>query len=214
MDDGAILHEVSHNLQNELQLERVVPLAILRRLRGGGVPDGVGRVWARWNREIFGDMLGVMLGGEAFVSSLMDVIGRARRRPWPTPPMPCTRRRTRTFLSCELLARLGFPERAEAFRRAWRRLYPSLEGTTILGRPRHLAPRGAAGRRGGLLHPFPLAGNKALREVLFFEPRHQLMIEEAADRLAKGVDPGVVPARPLIGAVRTALDRRLHPPTA
>ena len=58
VDDGAVLHEVSHNLQNELQLERVVPLAILRRLRGGGVPDGVGRVWARWNREIFGDMLG------------------------------------------------------------------------------------------------------------------------------------------------------------
>jgi hypothetical protein len=37
------------------------------------------------------------------------------------------------------------------------------------------------------------------------------MIEEAADRLAKGVDPGVVPERFLIGAVRTALDRRLAP---
>ena len=52
--------------------------------------------------------------------------------------------------------------------------------------------------------------------MLFFEPRHQLMIEEAADRLAKGVDPGVVPERFLIGAVRTALDRRLarRPPDA
>jgi hypothetical protein len=60
--------------------------------------------------------------------------------------------------------------------------------------------------------PFPSLGNKALREVIFFEPRHQLMIEEAAGRLAKGVDPGVVPERFLLGAVRTALDRRLASP--
>jgi hypothetical protein len=38
------------------------------------------------------------------------------------------------------------------------------------------------------------------------------MIEEAAGRLAAGTDPGVVPERFLIGAVRTALDRRLASP--
>ena len=210
---GAVLHEVSHNLQNELELERVVPLAILRRLRGGGVPDGVGRVWARWNREIFGDMVGVMLGGEAFVSSLMDVIGRAPSQALaytshavhPTPYL-------RTFLSCELLARIGFPERAEAFRRAWRRLYPSLEGTTIPRAVLSTWPRVVPLVVEAVCYTrFPSLGNKALREVIFFEPRHQLMIEEAADRLARGVDPGVVPERFLIGAVRTALDRRLAP---
>jgi hypothetical protein len=31
-------------------------------------------------------------------------------------------------------------------------------------------------------------------------------------RLAKGIDPGVVPERFLIGAVRVAVDRRLAPP--
>jgi hypothetical protein len=51
-----------------------------------------------------------------------------------------------------------------------------------------------------------------LREVITFEPRHQLMIDEAAGRLARGVDPGVVPERFLIGAVRTALDQGLAPP--
>jgi hypothetical protein len=210
---GAVLHEVSHNLQNELQLERAVPLAMLRRFRGGGVPDAVGRVWARWNREIFGDMLGVMLGGEAFVSSLMDVIGRAPSQalaysPHAVHPTPYLR----TFLSCELLARMGFPERAEAFRRAWRRLYPSLDGSTIPQAVLGTWPRVVPLVVEAVCYTrFPSLGNKALRDVIFFEPRHQLMIEEAADRLAKGVDPGVVPERFLIGAVRTALDRRLAP---
>ena len=48
---GAILHEVSHNLQNELELERRVPLAILQRVRDGRRPRdrcaGVGAVEPR-----------------------------------------------------------------------------------------------------------------------------------------------------------------------
>ena len=48
--------------------------------------------------------------------------------------------------------------------------------------------------------------------MITFEARHQLMIEEAAQRLAKGIDPGVVPERFLIGAVRVAVDRKLADP--
>jgi hypothetical protein len=211
---GAILHEVSHNLQNELELQSAVPASILRRLRAGGIPESVCRIYTRWNREIFGDMLGCLLGGEAFVASLMDVIGRSPaqslayspRSVHPTPYL-------RTFLSCELLDRMGFPERAEAYRRAWGQLYASTAGTTM---PRDLL---TTWRRAIPLvveavcySRFPSLGDKALREVIFFEPRHQAMIEEAAARLARGNDPGVVPERFLIGAVRTAVDRNLAPP--
>jgi hypothetical protein len=38
------------------------------------------------------------------------------------------------------------------------------------------------------------------------------MVEEAAGRLAAGVDPGIVPERFLIAAARVALDRRLARP--
>jgi hypothetical protein len=211
---GAVLHEVSHNLQNELELEHAVPAAILGRLRAGGLPEPVCRVWTRWNREIFSDMMGCLFGGEAFVASLMDVVGRAPEQalgysPRGVHPTPYLR----MFLSCELLARMGFPDRAAAFRGAWRRLYPSTAGSSL---PPALL---ATWRRAVPLvvdavcdHRYPSLGGKALRDVIFFEPRHQLMIEEAAGRLASGTDPGVVPERFLIGAVRTAVDRRLAPP--
>jgi hypothetical protein len=35
------------------------------------------------------------------------------------------------------------------------------------------------------------------------------MIEEAAQRMARGTDPGIVPERFLIGAARFAIDNRL-----
>lgn len=211
---GAIMHEVSHNLQNELDLERAVPGSILRTLRGAGVPPDVTAIWGQWNREIFGDMMGCLLGGEAFVASLMDVIGRSPEQalgfnPHGVHPTPYLR----TFLSTELLRRMGFPEVASTYEKAWRRLYPSTAGgslpTKLVRTAKEAVP---AVVEAVCFTRFPSLGNKSLRQVVTFEPRHQLMIEEAAHRLAKGVDPGVVPERFLIGAVRVAVDRKLAPP--
>lgn len=211
---GAILHEVSHNLQNELQLEQAVPASIGHRLRAAGIPVAVSNIWMRWNREIFGDMVGCLLGGESFVSSLMDVIGRApaqafgytSRSVHPTPYL-------RTFLSCELLRRMGFDERAAEFSRAWSELYPAPRESTmppkLLSSARTAIP---AVVEAVCYTPFKGLGGKSLRQVIFFEPRHQAMIEEAGVRLAKGVDPGVVPERFLIGAVRSALDQHRAEP--
>jgi hypothetical protein len=60
--------------------------------------------------------------------------------------------------------------------------------------------------------PYPSLGNKALAQVIRFAPKEQQMIEEAAQRLAQGNDPGVIPERFLIGAARFALDHRLASP--
>jgi len=108
---------------------------------------------------------------------------------------------------------MGFPAAATALARTWRQLYPSpTDGTLpheLLATWRRCVPLVVdaitATRFTGL-------GGKSLREVIFFEPRHQQMIEEAGERLARGTDPGVVPERFLIGAVRSAIDRKLASP--
>jgi hypothetical protein len=45
-----------------------------------------------------------------------------------------------------------------------------------------------------------------------FGKKEQQMIEEAARRLAAGVDPGIIPERFVIGAARFALDYQLARP--
>jgi hypothetical protein len=211
---GAIMHEVSHNLQNELELERAIPMQIVRRVIAAGVPHESARTWAQWNREIFGDMVGCLLGGEAFVASLMDVIGRSPEQalsfnPHGVHPTPYLR----TFLSTDLLRRMGFPETAAAYERAWRRLYPSTREGSMPAQLLRTWPRAVPAVVDAVVETrFPSLGRKSLRQVITFEPRHQLMIDEAATRLAKGIDPGVVPERFLIGAVRVAVDRRLATP--
>ena len=53
--------------------------------------------------------------------------------------------------------------------------------------------------------------DRSLAKVLNFGPKEEQMIEEASRRLAAGTDPGIIPERFLIGAVRLALDRHARP---
>ncbi|HVJ83650.1 MAG TPA: hypothetical protein VNC50_21465 [Planctomycetia bacterium] len=211
---GAILHEVSHNLQNDLGLEKLVPRRLGTALLRAGLGRDVARTWVRWNREFYADVSGLLLGGPAIATSLMDIIGRGPRTvlafratgPHPTPYI-------RAFVSTELLRRLGFNEHASQYDELWRRAYPDPTRGTIP--PRMLSTMKEAIRIAvdvTCFQPFEPLGNKSLAQVIRFGQKEQAMIEEAAGRIANGTDPGIVPERFLIGASRVALSRQLAPP--
>jgi hypothetical protein len=211
---GAILHEVSHNLQNDLGLAREVPREIGRRLLEAGTPERATAVWVRWNRETFADLAGLLLGGPAVAGSLVDVVGRSPEfvsqyvpgGPHPTPWL-------RVPVSVELLRRMGFGHEAGTLEQTWHRIYPRPVGGSI---PRDLLRSYPQAHRlvvdAICATRYPSLGDRTLAQVLRFEPKEQQMIEEAARRLAQGNDPGVVPERFLIGAARFAVDRRLAAP--
>lgn len=208
---GAVLHEVSHNTQSDLGLSRAVPLAIARRLLRAGLGASVARVWVRWNRETWADLAGLLLGGPCIVASLMDVVGRSpqityhfdRRGVHPTPYL-------RVLISCELLRRMGFTAEAERYRRAWMQIYRRPPAGMIPADILQTAPKAIALVVDALCYqPFAEIGNRSLSEVYRFGQKEQRMIEECAERLAAGTDPGIVPERFLIGAARYALDNRL-----
>jgi hypothetical protein len=211
---GAVLHEVSHNLQNDLGLARAVPRAVAHALLEAGLPHSVAGTWTRWNREAFADLAGLLLGGPGIVGSLFDVIGRAPAiafgylpgKPHPTPYL-------RGLLNVELLRRMGFTDAADRYGRLWRRLYPNPSSGNI---PRLLLETADSAIPifvdAVCYQPLPELGGKRLAEVIRFAQKHQAMVAQTAERLAAGTDPGIVPERFLIGATRYALDNRLARP--
>jgi hypothetical protein len=207
---GAVLHETSHNLQSDLGLSRAVPRQIGKQLLKAGLGPEVARTWVRWNREMFADMSAVLLGGPAVVGSLMDILAREPetvsyfnpRKPHPIPFF-------RALINTELLRRMGFESDAEKYRRLWLRIYPKPSSDTIPARVRRSFTDACPAAVDAMcFQRYRALGNKSLYEVLKFGQKEQQMIEEASARLAAGVDPGILPERFFIGAVRLALDRR------
>ncbi len=211
---GAVMHEVSHNLQSDLGLSKDIPRQVGMRLLKADVGRFVASVWVRWNREMFADMSALLLGGPEVVGSLMDVIGRAPAAvfafnpvgPHPTPYL-------RLLVSAEMLRRMGFKTEADQYARAWTRIYPNPHAGTIPKNVIATFPKACATAVDAMcFQPYPSLGDKSLSELIRFEKKDQTMIEESAKRMAAGVDPGIIPERFLIGAARVALNRRLARP--
>jgi hypothetical protein len=211
---GAVLHEVSHNLQNDLGLSRDIPRRIALRLLKAGLPRAVASVWTRWNREMFADMSALLLGGPGVLGSLMDVIGRgtatvvafSSRGVHPTPYL-------RMLNSAELLGRMGFVREADQYGGAWKRIYPSAATGSIPQAMLKAFPEACRLAVDTMCYqPYPSLGNKSLAQVIQFGKKEQQMIEEAARRLSAGVDPGIIPERFVIGAARFALEHRMARP--
>lgn len=211
---GAVLHEISHNLQNDLGLNRDVPRQLGLRLLKAGASRGVARTWVRWNREMFADMSGMLLGGPTIAGSLMDILARgpetvvyySPRGPHPTPYL-------RMLINTELLRRMGFESESKQYRQTWLRIYPNPHAGSIPpAMVKSFSEACPVAVDAMCYQPFPSLGNRTLVQVLNFGKKEQQMIEEASQRLAAGVDPGIIPERFLIGAVRMALDRRLARP--
>lgn len=211
---GAINHEVAHNLQSDLGMWSVVPRRLRQRLTAERFPRDVVTTWARWHKEIWADLAGLLLGGPAIVASLMDVVAKPRRaamayNPLGVHPTPYLR----PGISTELLRRLGFGDDAARYDRTWARLYPSAAGSDI---PRPLLATIRAARSAVVdeicFRPYQELGGRSLSQVIPYPRTRPAMVVEAAGRLAAGVDPGIIPPRYLIAAARIALDRRLAPP--
>ncbi len=212
---GAILHEVSHALQTDLNLRQTLPRAIASRLLKAGTSRAVAKVWTRWHSEIFADLSGLLLGGPAMVPSLMDIAGRSANQTLhfsgsdvhPTPYL-------RVFINTELLRRMGFTATADRYDQLWQRLYPSAKAGNI---PTELLRTFSKAKQLVVdtvcFTPYAELGDRTLAQVTGgFHPRHQRMIQEAGQRLAQGNDPGIIPERFLIGASRWAVERRLAEP--
>jgi hypothetical protein len=213
---SSVLHEVSHNLQADLGLWELMPVAIYRRLTGEGkLPPRVAQVWARWHKEMMADMFALLLGGPGAIESLMDVVARSpastvKFSPLGVHPTPVLR----VPISLVLLKRMGFGSLADDLGRVWRRLYPRVTPADVPAPLMQTFDQAAELAVDTMVYqPYRQFGNKSLAQAIEFGPRQMEMIEFAGQRLAGG-HIGTIPPRFMIGAARFALDHKLATPQA
>src|SRR5262245_9057041 len=121
---GVILHEIGHNLQADLgiwqETQRAVQARIMRATRNAWLA----RIWTRWHKEIFADLIALLLGGPASAIAMKDFLAYPEARvlafrPLSVHPVPFIR----MFIQAEMLRRMGFPNDGRRIVAAWSRLY-------------------------------------------------------------------------------------------
>jgi len=213
---GAVPHEVGHNLQSDLGLWLTLRDVLRGELESSGFHPLVVKTFTRWHKEMFADLIGVLLIGPAFVHSLMDVVGAARTKvvtfqPGGAHPTPYLR----VPLNLLLLRRIGFEAEAARIDAAWQRLYPRALRARL---PEPIAGSFEAAADTAVsvicFRRYAELGGQSLVQTVAFSRRDQALVEEGAARLARNRNTGILPSRFLIAAARTAFDRRLAPPDA
>jgi hypothetical protein len=206
---GVLLHEVGHNLQADMHIWQETRLALQRRVLQVSRDPWIARIWSRWHKEIFADLIALLLGGPASARSMLDFLAYPAPRvlsfrPLGVHPTPYIR----AFIMAEMLDRMGFPKDAARLREIWTDLYgPDAMRSRIPARLLETAPRliphvideVAYQTRRGL-------GQQALADVVPFRAADEQEIRRAALSLSRGRLPGPLPPRFLVSASRYAFD--------
>jgi hypothetical protein len=211
---GVFLHEVSHNLHSDLGVWEENASALGRRVLRFTGNAALTRVWMRWHKEIFADLLALLLGGPAASRSMQEFLAYPASRmltfqPLGVHPTPFLR----GFLLSEMLQRMGFPSEAKATAQVWRKLYgahaPGRMPQALLASAPQLIPHVvdeiAFQPRRGLAH-------KTLADIVCFSARDEGLIRRSARSIAAGVMPSELPARFVPSASRYAFECRLASP--
>jgi hypothetical protein len=212
---GVVLHEIGHNLQADMGVWQETRLAVQRRVLSISGSPWITRIWARWHKEIFADLIALLLGGPASARSMMDFLAYPAARVLTFRPMGVhPTAYLRAFVLAQMLDRMGFPADAEQARAVWRSMYSRFAHTAripravLLSAPRvvpHVVDEIAYQTRRGL-------GQRALADVVPFRAEDQREIKDAALQIARGHVPPALPPRFAVSASRYAFDRSLASP--
>jgi hypothetical protein len=212
---GVVLHEIGHNLQADLGVWQETQQAVQRRVFQVSRNPWLTRIWTRWHKEIFADLIAILLGGPASARSMKDFLAYPAARvltfrPLGVHPTPYLR----MFIQAEMLRRMGFRSAARRIQRVWSGLYDAalqqgrvpanLIGTATRIIP-HVIDEVAYQPRRGL-------AQRALVDVVPFTATDERTIQRAAPVIARGELPADLPPRFAVSASRYALEGKMAAP--
>jgi len=209
---GVVLHEIGHNLQADLGVWQETQQAVQRRVFQVSRNPWLTRIWTRWHKEIFADLIAILLGGPASARSMKDFLAYPAARvltfrPLGVHPTPYLR----MFIQAEMLRRMGFVEAARRIQRIWGGLYDGAlrhgrVPAKLIATARRLIPHVidevAYQPRRGL-------AQRALVDVVPFTAADERTIRRAAPVIARGELPADLPPRFAVSASRYALEGRM-----
>jgi hypothetical protein len=205
----ALHHEVSHDIEADLQLRPVLQNALQQVLSDAGVPPARTQLWLRWEGEIFADLCGLQLAGPAFTEALMHLLLLPadnvktfnKDDPHPTPY-------TRILLNAAYIRSLGntpaIQDHAARIETAWKAVYGDNSGDPALDA---LTQDFSPVCKALMDTKFPILKGHAVKELMPFGEADDARIRLTERFFRTGMNrPNNLPLRHTVSAARLAVD--------
>jgi hypothetical protein len=204
---AVFLHEVAHNLQADLGLWQENQAAVANRMVQSIRNPLIGSVFRRWHKEIWADLVAILLGGPTAAAGMMNFLSHPSPRALTYRPGGAhPTGYIRAFVFAEMLERLGFSQDAENARRVWRDLYNPRRGHRLPAPLFRLFGRALPEVVDEIaFQPRRAIGQRALVDILPFRRADQVAIRRGAMELAAGRMPRNLPPRFIVSASALAL---------
>jgi len=206
---AVFLHEVGHNIQADLGLWHENMQAVGSRMLTSVGDPLVMTVYRRWHKEIFADIVALLLGGPASAWGMMEFLAHPGTRiltyrPGGVHPTGYLR----VLILAEMLRRMGFEDEGTQVGRVWKGLYDPGKGHRIPARLLDTASRTIPHVVDEMaFQPRRNLAQRALVDVIPFRRADELAIREAVGSLARGIVPPDLPPRFLVSASRYAVEK-------
>jgi hypothetical protein len=202
-DVVAIGHEVGHSVEDDFRLTEGIEALVEAALDACSAPEERRSAWRCWAGELFADLYGILAGGPAYVSGLMDFLvlapaeimdARQQGPYWTGYPTDALR----IVANLHALDYLGITDAASRLRTVWTSRFPRHAMTEFEPDARAVVEQLLSGAYQNL-------AGKALKDVISFGTVEAAQADDVRKSLRQSKAPAQ-PIRPTVAGTRLAFE--------
>ncbi|MFX1254138.1 MAG: hypothetical protein ACFFCZ_21170 [Promethearchaeota archaeon] len=205
----ALTHETGHDIYyNFYGVQQEAEQIVADTVKGA--ESDVLNIWIMWTSEIFADLVGILLSGPGFYSSLQEMLTTLPQNISTAEDRVHPIRSVRNAINAVTLREIGFAEEANTMEKRWNAIFAKYQdtvehGTLVMKFNQMIEPTEKVVKT-LLNHPFKSLKGKSINSFVNYNDKDHERVLELKEKFMNGKIDRTAPSRLILAAARLAYE--------